>query len=148
MADIELKRRTAARNGPHDVDVHVGERVRHRRKFLGISQSELADAIGLTFQQVQKYERGSNRISASKLFEIATALKTSAGYFFEGFAEREGDDGFSESESEQFVHSFLTTSEGIELAAAFPRIPSGKKRRRVLEMVRALAEEANQGSAQ
>lgn len=126
---------------PNPVDLHVGARVRMRRKFLGMSQEGLAETIDLTFQQVQKYERGSNRISASKLYEIGRALKAPVAYFFEGYGQTEAVEGFSESESEQFVHGFLMTTEGIELAEAFPRIKSGKLRRRVLELVRALAED-------
>lgn len=127
--------------GPNPVDLHVGARVRMRRKFLGMSQEGLAETIELTFQQVQKYERGSNRISASKLYEIARALKAPVAYFFEGYGENEAVEGFSESESEQFVHGFLMTTEGIELAEAFPRIKNAKHRRRILELVRALAED-------
>ena len=126
---------------PNPVDLHVGARVRMRRKFLGMSQEGLAETIALTFQQVQKYERGSNRISASKLWEIAKALKAPVAYFFEGYGENEAVEGFSESESEQFVHGFLMTTEGIELAEAFPRIKNAKHRRRILELVRALAED-------
>lgn len=127
--------------GPNPVDLHVGARVRMRRKFLGMSQEALAEMIDLTFQQVQKYERGSNRISASKLYEISKALKAPIAYFFEGYGEAESAEGFSESESEQFVHGFLMTTEGIELAEAFPRIRNTKYRRRILELVRTLAED-------
>ncbi len=126
---------------PNPVDLHVGGRVRMRRKFLGMSQEGLGEHIDLTFQQVQKYERGSNRISASKLFEIAKALKAPIPYFFEGYGNTDNIEGFSESESEQFVHSFLMTTEGIELAEAFPRIVSPKHRRKILDLVRTLAED-------
>jgi transcriptional regulator with XRE-family HTH domain len=126
---------------PNPVDLHVGARVRMRRKFLGMSQEGLAETIDLTFQQVQKYERGANRISASKLYEISKALKAPVAYFFEGYGESEGLAGFSESESEQFVHGFLMTTEGIELAEAFPRIRNPKHRRKILDLVRALAED-------
>lgn len=126
---------------PNPVDLHVGARVRMRRKFLGMSQEGLAETIALTFQQVQKYERGSNRVSASKLWEISKALKAPVAYFFEGYGESESVEGFSESESEQFVHGFLMTTEGIELAEAFPRIKSAKHRRRILELVRSMAED-------
>lgn len=136
MDDISVK----TDRSPNPVDLHVGARVRMRRKFLGMSQEGLAETIDLTFQQVQKYERGSNRISASKLFEIGRALKTPVAYFFEGYGASEPVEGFSESESEQFVHGFLMTTEGIELAEAFPRIKNAKHRRRILELVRALAE--------
>ena len=90
---------------------------------------------------MQKYERGSNRISASKLWEISKTLKAPIQYFLEGYAEGEPVEGFSESNSEQSVHSFLMTTEGIELAEAFPRIDNAKHRRRILELVRALAED-------
>ncbi|ESQ79487.1 helix-turn-helix domain-containing protein [Asticcacaulis sp. YBE204] len=124
---------------PNPVDIHVGARVRMRRKFLGLSQEALADRIGLTFQQVQKYERGTNRISSSKLYEISRVLKAPVAYYFEGFAGSEAE-GFSESHSEQAVHAFLMSGEGIELAEAFPRIKSAQQRRRILELVRSLAE--------
>jgi transcriptional regulator with XRE-family HTH domain len=120
------------------VDLHVGSKVRLRRKFLGKSQQQLADAIDLTFQQVQKYERGVNRISASKLYEIAQFLQIPLTYFFEGFGEGERVSGTSESE--YAVQSFLATSEGIELAEAFPRIKVPKQRRKILELVRSLAD--------
>lgn len=124
---------------PNPIDLHVGARVRMRRKFLGKSQSELADALGLTFQQVQKYERGFNRISASKLYDTARVLLVPVGYFFEGFGEAES--ALNESESEQAIHGFLMTTEGIELAEAFPRIQAGRLRRKVLDLVRALADD-------
>jgi transcriptional regulator with XRE-family HTH domain len=126
--------------GPNPIDLHVGARVRVRRRFMQLSQSQLAEAIELTFQQVQKYERGSNRISASKLFEIAKTLKVPISYFFEGYDGGERVDGFSKSASEQFVHGFLMTTEGIELAEAFPRIKNSPSRRRILELVRALGD--------
>lgn len=125
--------------GPNPIDLHVGARVRMRRKFLGVSQEKLADALGLTFQQVQKYERGANRISASKLFEIARYLQAPVAYFFEGLSEQTAMEGFSESQPEQFVHGFLMTPEGIELASLFPKLPP-RYRRRVLELVRTMAE--------
>ncbi|MGA9658376.1 MAG: helix-turn-helix transcriptional regulator [Asticcacaulis sp.] len=136
MDEISKTERT-----PNPVDLHVGARVRMRRKFLGMSQEGLAETIALTFQQVQKYERGSNRVSASKLYEISKALKAPVAYFFEGYGEHDAIEGFSESESEQFVHGFLMTTEGIELAESFPRIRNAKHRRRILELVRALAED-------
>jgi len=126
---------------PSPVDLHVGARVRMRRKFLNMSQEGLADAISLTFQQVQKYERGTNRISSSKLYDIAKTLGAPIGYFFEGLGEHDEQSGFSESESEAFVHSFLMTTEGIELAEAFPRIKNPKLRRKILDLVRTMGEE-------
>jgi transcriptional regulator with XRE-family HTH domain len=126
---------------PNPVDLHVGGRVRMRRKFLGLSQEGLGGHLDLTFQQVQKYERGSNRISASKLYQISSALKVPIAYFFDGYGDGLAPDGFRESASEQFVHGFLMTTEGIELAEAFPRIRSAKHRRKILDLVRVLSED-------
>ncbi len=128
-----------AERHPNPVDLHVGARIRMRRKILGVSQERLAEDLGLTFQQVQKYERGANRVSASKLYEIAKSLQSSVAYFFEGLADTTGE-GVAESD-EPFVHDFLMTSEGLELAALFPRITRPKVRRRILELVRSMAEE-------
>uniref|UniRef100_UPI003983C95A helix-turn-helix domain-containing protein n=1 Tax=Phenylobacterium sp. TaxID=1871053 RepID=UPI003983C95A len=114
---------------------HVGLRVRMRRKEMGVSQEKLAEALGITFQQVQKYERGANRVSASKLWEIARALGTPVAYFYEGLSE--GTDITAPTSSAQ---DFLLTSEGLELASSFPRIARPQLRRRVLELVRSLVE--------
>ena len=126
---------------PNPVDLHVGARIRMRRKILGVSQERLADDLGLTFQQVQKYERGANRVSASKLYEIAKSLQSSVSYFFEGLADPTDLDGFEENGSEQFVHDFLMTGEGMQLASLFPRIPQGPLRRKILELVRVMADQ-------
>jgi transcriptional regulator with XRE-family HTH domain len=113
-----------------------------RRKMMGLSQERLAEALGLTFQQVQKYERGSNRISASKLYEIAKFLSVPVSYFFEGLSDPSaGRDASGEEGAEQFVHEFLMTPEGLELAASFPRIKVGRLRRRILDLVRTLTDE-------
>lgn len=136
-----VKSTVASLNGPHEVDLHVGGAVRMRRKFLGMSQEALAEAIGLTFQQVQKYERGSNRISSSKLYEISKVLKMPIGKFFEGLDGTAGEEGFSESRSEKDVHAFLMTTEGIEIAQAFPYVRKPAVRRKILDLVRSLAQE-------
>ena len=113
-----------------------------RRKVLGVSQEKLAEELGLTFQQVQKYERGANRVSASKLYEIARALSSPVSYFFDGLTDpsiagaRAAGDG-----AEQFMHDFLMTPEGLELAAAFPKIRRGRVRRRLLDLVRCMVDE-------
>lgn len=125
---------------PNPIDRHVGLRIRLRRKELGVSQERLADAIGLTFQQVQKYERAANRVSASKLWEMAKALRTSISYFFDGL----GDPADPETQrpgAREDVHAFLLTPEGMELAALFPKIKQARARRRLLDLVRAMAEE-------
>jgi len=127
---------------PNPVDLHVGARIRLRRRMQGVSQEKLADALGLTFQQVQKYERGANRVSASKLYEIAAALRAPVSYFFDGLADPTGDEGRDPSPSEEgLVHAFLMTTEGLELAKLFPRIGRGPVRRRVLDLLRAIVGE-------
>lgn len=126
--------------GPNPIDLHVGASIRMRRRLLGVSQEKLAEALGLTFQQVQKYERGANRVSASKLYEIARTLQTPVTYFFDGLADA-GEIEHGDVLSEQAVSDFLLTSEGMELAALFPRIRRGPVRRRILELLRALTDE-------
>ncbi len=130
-----MTRRHARDHSPHPVDVIVGASVRMRRKALNISQGELAESIGLTFQQVQKYESGANRISASKLYDIARALETPIGWFFEGV----DSPAFPAADSET-VHEFLTSSEGAELVRLFPKIRPAM-RRRLLQLIRALVKE-------
>jgi transcriptional regulator with XRE-family HTH domain len=132
------------RSPPNPVDRHVGLRIRLRRKELGVSQEKLAEAIGLTFQQIQKYERAANRVSASKLWEVSRALETSIGYFYEGlpdFPKPVGHDLPRDA-----VQDFLLTPEGIELASTFRQIPRGRVRRRILDLVRALAGEPDLGA--
>ncbi len=126
---------------PALVDSHVGARVRIRRKLLGVSQQQLADALGLTFQQVQKYERGSNRVSASKLYEIARFLTTPVAYFFEELPNPETGEGDEAMDADRRVHEFLRTAEGLELARLFPHIHRAGLRRSILELVRAAAAE-------
>src|SRR5580698_3474137 len=96
---------------PNPIDLHVGARIRLRRRMQGVSQEKLADALGLTFQQVQKYERGANRVSASKLYEIAAALHAPVSYFFDGLADPSSADSPEYKPSdEQSVHAFLMTA--------------------------------------
>ncbi|MCR5878814.1 helix-turn-helix domain-containing protein [Phenylobacterium sp. J367] len=118
----------------HPVDRHVGMRMRLRRKALGISQDRLAAALGMTFQQVQKYERGTNRVSASKLWEAARALKTTVSWFYEGLPEDDGEVATSPNEG------FLSSNDGLDLARAFPDIGDARTRRKIVELVRALAD--------
>ena len=121
--------------GPNPIDRHVGLRIRLRRKELGISQERLAEAIGLTFQQVQKYERAANRVSASKLWELARALNTTVAYFYEGLPM----EGSVERATRPQMEDFLLSAEGIELARYFPQIPRSGVRRQILELVRTMA---------
>lgn len=122
---------------PNPIDVHVGLQVRLRRKELKISQEKLAEALGLTFQQVQKYERGANRISASKLYEISQALNVPIGWFFEGLARTDGAD---DADDKPFVHGLLSSQEGLDLANLFPKVQPRRVRRRLVELVRAMVE--------
>lgn len=129
---------------PNPIDLHVGAQVRMRRKVLGVAQDQLADDLGLTFQQVQKYERGENRISASKLYQIATLLKTDIGFFFDGLpdpAEAAGP-GSAGHEADRTVRTFLHTSEGLQLATLFPRIGASRVRRQLVDLVRVMADGA------
>jgi transcriptional regulator with XRE-family HTH domain len=123
--------------GPNPIDRHVGLRIRLRRKELGISQERLAESIGLTFQQVQKYERAANRVSASKLWEVARALNTSISYFYEGLPV-DGDLNFHTGPK---LEDFLLTTDGMELARYFPQIPHQGVRRQIVELVRTMAAE-------
>lgn len=125
---------------PHSVDVHVGRRVRQRRKMMGITQEKLGETLGLTFQQVQKYERGTNRISASKLFEMATFLKVPVSYFYEDMIASATNPVVTESGDATFEQEHLTSRESRELLLAYYRLPSDKVRKRVMELMRALTD--------
>ena len=130
---------------PNPVDIHVGSRVRLRRMVIGMSQEKLGEKMGLTFQQIQKYEKGTNRIGASRLFQLAQILDVPVQFFFEEAPLRTGqgpNGGFSESKTESFLLDFLNSREGLELNRAFVRITDPKVRRRVIELVRALGDEA------
>lgn len=123
------------------IDAHVGAQMRARRKSLGISQSGLAEALDITFQQVQKYERGTNRVSVATLFAAARFLEVPVPFFFDGFEDPAPGDDVSAYSSEQAAHDFLATDEGLELAQHFPRVPGLKLRRRIAELVKILAGE-------
>ena len=112
-----------------------------RRRFLGLTQQQLAQQLGLTFQQVQKYERGANRVSASKLYEIARALQAPVPFFFEGLSETGQAEADEARGAELSIREFLLTSEGQELANLYPRITHARLRRQVLELVRTIAED-------
>lgn len=121
------------------VDRKIGQRVRSRRLEIGMSQEGLAELLGVTFQQVQKYEKGVNRIAASRLFDIAAALDMPVSRFFEGMGARAG----VAEDRQEFVDDALATPEGAQLIALFASIKNVRVRRRVVELVRALAEEAS-----
>ncbi len=125
---------------PKPVDKHVGQRLRQRRGAQGLSQMKMAEALGLSFQQVQKYERGVNRISASTLYEAARCLKAPVGYFFDGFgdvADGVADDAVV-SDREQ---NFWSSDAGVLLATKFPKIHDARLRNQILGLVSALVAE-------
>ena len=130
-----------AEQQPSTIDTHVGNRIRLRRSFLRISQERLGEQIGVTFQQVQKYEKGANRIGAGQLFQIAKFLKVEPGYFFEGLpASKSADVGFSERQSDLPAAGIEDTADGIALNRAFARIKSSKLRRRLIDLVTTIAD--------
>ena len=135
--------REEATPAPHRVDVHVGARVRILRRASGMSQEALADRLGLTFQQVQKYERGANRISASKLFEIAAALNVPVSSFFEGL--RQVDEAGASRRVDDIFARLMEDEEGAALAELFPQIRSAQVRRTLVRMVRALVADQPDG---
>ncbi len=124
----------------HGVDVHVGARVRLRRKALKMSQQELAKHLNLTFQQVQKYERGSNRISASKLYEIANVLQVPIAFFFEGYHDDRTP--LQPIGPGAPVQEFLHSMEAIDLGHAYLAIASSAQRQHVLDLMRSMGADA------
>jgi transcriptional regulator with XRE-family HTH domain len=125
---------------PNPVDKYVGSRVRMRRIMLGMSQEKLGEALGLTFQQVQKYEKGTNRVGASRLQQISEILQVPVSFLFDGGPSGGATaDGFSEGSSPAYVSDFLATSEGLALTRAFTRITDAKLRRSIVELVEQIA---------
>ncbi len=126
------------------IDAHVGARVRLRRMLVGMSQERLGELLGVTFQQVQKYEKGANRIGASRLYEVSRILEVPVQFFFDdmpedGFRAAARPHGFSEADGEPFVMDFVSSPEGLALNQAFAAIGSARMRRRVLDLVRELS---------
>ncbi len=126
---------------PNPIDVHVGARLRMRRVLQGMSQENLGERLDLTFQQVQKYEKGANRVSASRLYQIGEILKVPVEFFFEGLPDPStsgGTEGFAEVSSEAPLMDFLSSSEGIQLNKAFAEIRGSEVRRKLIELARAI----------
>ncbi len=136
MSDVPL---TGKR--PNATDVYVGGKVRMRRKMLGLSQEKLGDLLGITFQQIQKYEKGTNRIGASRLQAMAKALDVPISFFFPD--EPVPEFGMQESGAD-YALDFMSSSEGLEIGRAFTRIRDPKVRRKLVDLIRAIAE-SNQG---
>lgn len=126
---------------PNPVDKYVGSRVRMRRIMLGMSQEKLGEALGLTFQQVQKYEKGTNRVGASRLQQIADVLQVPVAFMFEGIPTGPTPiNGVAEAPSPGYVSDFLATSEGLALTRAFTRITDAKMRRSIVDLVEQIAQ--------
>jgi len=137
MIDKENKKK------PNPTDIHVGSRIRMRRNMLGMSQEKLGENLGITFQQIQKYEKGTNRVGASRLQAIASILDVPVSFFF---ADAPGSEslqpsGLSEGKAANFVVDFVNSGEGLQLNRAFARITDVKVRRRIIDLVKALAAE-------
>lgn len=124
----------AERKAPNPIDAHVGARLRLRRLTLGLSQEKLGRQLGLTFQQVQKYERGANRIGASRLYAIAQILEAPIAYFFEGLDELET------TNPDERIEAMLSSPEAVELNRSFARIRDQATRRRLADLVRSVAD--------
>ncbi|MBX3573306.1 MAG: helix-turn-helix transcriptional regulator [Mesorhizobium sp.] len=126
---------------PNPIDIHVGSRIRLRRNMLGMSQEKLGESLGITFQQIQKYEKGTNRVGASRLQAIASILSVPVSFFFEDAPGQDGATagGFAEDSSTSFVVDFLNSAEGIQLNRAFARIADVRVRRKIIDLVKALA---------
>lgn len=140
---------TAGKKKPNPIDIHVGGRIRLRRNMQGMSQEKLGEQLGLTFQQIQKYEKGINRIGASRLFELARVLGVSVQFFYDDAPGTTSDyksksasaGGFGERQADRFVVDFLSSREGVELNKAFVKIADPKVRRSIVDLVRSLAGE-------
>jgi transcriptional regulator with XRE-family HTH domain len=139
--DSEVEERGSRRANP--VDVHVGARVRLRRMLLGMSQEKLGEHLGLTFQQIQKYEKGINRIGASRLFDLSQVLSVPVQFFYEELpvGQTASAAGFAERPAENYAVEFLGSREGLELNKAFARITDPRVRRSIVDLVRAFAGE-------
>jgi transcriptional regulator with XRE-family HTH domain len=128
-----------AKKSPNPTDKYVGSRVRMRRLMLEMSQKKLGEKLRLTFQQVQKYEKGTNRIGASRLQHISQILKVPVSFFFDGALGKQADDGSSKAPVADYVSDFLSSSDGLALTKAFTNIKDSKLRRRVVDLVEEIA---------
>lgn len=125
---------------PNFVDRHVGNRVRMRRLLVGMSQEKLGELLGITFQQVQKYEKGSNRVSASRLYQIARVLGVPVQYFYDELKEDDGPAGFAESDGADAIAGALQSPDGVQIARIFSETTDPDKRKLILNAVKLLAD--------
>jgi len=130
---------------PNPIDVHVGSRIRFRRNMLGMSQEKLGESLGITFQQIQKYEKGTNRVGASRLQAIASILDVPVSFFFDDApgGQSGAAQGLAEESPTSFVVDFLNSAEGIQLNRAFARISNPVVRRKMIDLVKAIAGDTN-----
>ena len=128
-----------APRSPNPVDVHVGTRLRLRRQVMKMSQEKLGDSLGITFQQIQKYERGANRVGASRLWKISQVMDVPVSFFFEGLGDGYVPGEFAENDQLPIVYDFINSSDGVALATAVSKIKSKAVRRQILELARSLA---------
>lgn len=128
---------------PNPIDVHVGSRIRLRRNMLGLSQEKLGESLGITFQQIQKYEKGTNRVGASRLQAISSILTVPVAFFFEDApgSTPTSQAGFAEDNEATYVVDFLNSNEGVQLTRAFTKIADPKVRRKIIDLVKSLAAE-------
>ena len=128
---------------PNPIDVHVGSRIRLRRNMLGLSQEKLGENLGITFQQIQKYEKGTNRVGASRLQAISAILNVPVSFFFEDAPGSSSQAGFAEDNEATYVVDFLNSNEGVQLTRAFTKISDPKVRRKIIDLVKSLAADAD-----
>ncbi len=126
---------------PNPIDIHVGGRIRLRRNMLGMSQERLGENLGITFQQIQKYEKGTNRVGASRLQAIASHHEVPVAFFFEDAPGGTAGEGLAEESQTTYVVDFLSSTEGLQLNRAFVKIGDPKVRRRIIDLVKSLADE-------
>ncbi len=133
---------------PHPVDIHVGRKLRSRRTILGMSQEEIGEAVGITFQQIQKYERGLNRIGSSRLYEFACILGVGVSYFFEDFVDSSANAGGLAEDGASFEYEKLNNKEVLTLVRAYYAIPDVQIRKKMLSLIKSLSSSsANDGQA-
>lgn len=143
--ESKIGKLSAGKKSPNPVDIHVGSRVRLRRMLVGLSQEKLGQSMGLTFQQIQKYEKGVNRIGASRLYDLSQILKVPVGFFYEGMNQSDGsaNTGMAEENTEAFLYEFLNTRDGLELNRAFVKVSDANIRKSVIDLVRSLGRSAS-----
>ena len=135
----------ANKKKPNPIDIHVGSRIRLRRNMLGMSQEKLGEGLGITFQQIQKYEKGTNRVGASRLQAISAVLGVPVSFFFEDAPGQKAGNasGLAEDNSTSYVVDFLNSAEGLQLNRSFVKITDGKVRKKIIDLVKALSADSD-----